>query len=226
MDARVVRGLSCPGYMSCMPCSLALHKTLSSCTVVEGEQRLRPTESCMHGVCIYRLALGTSDVPGAVACLEEDVVAYVSGRCVAMFRCVHAHVLEAPQQSMWQQQQASQLVGQAIGRSVWCSAAAASSAINMEGLRWELSPPFNPIAGITLFSCMCACSHDPNKIRVSEPCRDVRAITALTVSTDHKWLAVAEDMIGTRPPQVGKEGRKERRRKQGWGQICSRGRSA
>jgi hypothetical protein len=36
----------------------------------------------------HRLALGTSDVPGAVACLEEDVVAYVSGRCVAMFRCV------------------------------------------------------------------------------------------------------------------------------------------
>jgi hypothetical protein len=37
---------------------------------------------------------------------------------------------------------------------------------------------------------------------VSEPCREVRAITALTVSTDHKWLAVAEDMVGTRPPQV------------------------
>jgi hypothetical protein len=42
----------------------------------------------MQWVHAHRLALGTSDVPGAVACLEEDVVAYVSGRCVAMFRCV------------------------------------------------------------------------------------------------------------------------------------------
>lgn len=50
--------------------------------------------------------------------------------------------------------------------------------------------------------CMRARSSEPSQVRVSEPCRDVRNVTAMAVSDDHKWLAVAENMAGERPPQV------------------------
>lgn len=46
------------------------------------------------------------------------------------------------------------------------------------------------------------CSDAPERVYVSEPCRDVRSITAMAVSLDRKYIAVAESTAGTRPPQV------------------------
>ena len=37
---------------------------------------------------LRRLTIGVSNVPGAVACLHKDVIAYVSGHCVATCRCL------------------------------------------------------------------------------------------------------------------------------------------
>ncbi len=53
------------------------------------------------------------------------------------------------------------------------------------------------------------CSQDAGgRIAMSEQRRDVRHITAATISADHKWMAVAEAMSNNQAPQVrGTRGR-------------------
>lgn len=43
------------------------------------------------------------------------------------------------------------------------------------------------------------CSSNPRKVRVSEACREVRHITAMAISPNHKLIAVAEARSGQQP---------------------------
>lgn len=72
--------------------ALCKHKPRHGCC------RILCTHACTsHPTATYsallRLSVGVTNVPGAVACLDKDVVAYVSGHCVATCRCACVHGL-------------------------------------------------------------------------------------------------------------------------------------